>query len=126
MGASFSITGDFSETEKWLRSLNDMKLVDRIDSIASKGVAALAKATPVDTGQTASKWSYQIKQVKDGFEVAWTNSATAGDAPVVILLQYGHGTGTGGYVPGRDFINPVMKPIFDSISSELRKAVRGK
>lgn len=104
MGTSFSIIGDFSETEDWLKSLNQAKMLAKINSIAAKGVMELTRATPKDTGDTASKWSYEIKKVKGGYEVAWTNSAAAGDVPIVILLQYGHGTGTGGYVPGRDFI----------------------
>lgn len=126
MGTSFSFVGDLSDTEKWLRGLSEVKILAKLNSIAAKGVIDLTRATPKDTGNTASKWSYEIKKVKSGYEISWTNSAAADDVPIVILIQYGHGTGTGGYVQGNDFINPVMKPIFDSISSEIGKAVRSR
>lgn len=90
------------------------------------GVAALASATPVDTGETANSWSYKVTKTKSGTTIAWFNSHSNNGAPIAILLQYGHGTGTGGYVAGYDYINPAIRPIFDQIANDVwEKVIRG-
>lgn len=87
------------------------------------GVDALSAATPVDSGETARSWTYQIVRSSGYFSIRWLNTNRSNGVPIAILLQYGHGTGTGGYVQGRDYINPAMKPIFDQIEAEVRKVV---
>ena len=87
------------------------------------GVAALQANTPVDSGATAASWDYRILATSRGLSIVWTNSNDAGGTPVAILLQYGHGTGTGGYVVGRDYINPAIKPVFDRIANDVWKVV---
>ena len=88
-----------------------------------KGVRALSKATPVDTGKTAGAWDFKVERTATSATITWTNSNDAAGEPVVLLLQYGHGTGTGGYVSGRDFINPAIQPIMDEIANEVWKKV---
>ncbi len=89
------------------------------------GVDALSRATPVETSLTASSWNYLVSKDSRGSGISWNNTnMTAGGTPVAILIQYGHGTGTGGYVAGIDFINPAMSPIFDKIVDDLWKEVR--
>jgi hypothetical protein len=86
---------------------------------AQKGVQALAAATPVESGLTANSWGYEIKRSRSSFQIIWTNSHVESGFPVAIGLQYGHGTGTGGYVRGRDYINPAMQPIFEQILADI-------
>lgn len=112
--------GDWSKTRKWLDNLSKERYLKVLDSLGREGVNALASATPVRTGRTASSWSYTVAHNSKETSIQWTNSnTTINGEPVVILLQYGHGTGTGGYVQGRDFINPAMKPVFDSIAAKV-------
>lgn len=87
------------------------------------GIGALAAATPHDSGLAASSWGYKVENSSGGVSISWTNTDVEGGFPVAIMLQYGHGTGTGGYVAGRDYINPAMKPIFDKIADRVWKAV---
>ena len=87
------------------------------------GVEALSAATPIDTGLAASSWDYEITRDRGVWQITWLNRDVEGGAQVVLLIQYGHGTGTGGYVQGRDFINPAMRPIFDRIANEAWEAV---
>lgn len=98
-------------------------LFKSLDKYARAGVAALASNTPVDSGVTAAAWGYEITSSKGSFTITWTNSNIVGGTPVAVMLQYGHGTGTGGYVPGRDYINPALKPIFDQITNEAWRVV---
>ena len=95
-----------------------------LEKYGREGVAALSTATPVDTGTTASSWEYRVVQDKDTTSLIFTNSSeTENGIPIVILLHYGHGNGRGGYVQGRDFINPAVQPIFDKIAEEAWKEV---
>jgi hypothetical protein len=94
-----------------------------LESLAQRGVAALQAATPTDSGLTAASWSYVIEERDGAVFISWLNSNIVMGTNVAILLQYGHGTGTGGYVSGRDFINPAIQPIFDEIANELWKKV---
>lgn len=120
---TFSSTGSFKNTERFLKRATEFDIRRILDTYGRKGVAALAGATPADSGATAASWSYEISGSKGSWSISWTNSNMAGGVPVAILLQYGHGTGTGGYVQGRDFINPAMRNIFDQIADEAWKAV---
>lgn len=96
-----------------------------LDAGGKKGVDALRAATPSETGESANSWYYTVTANKDGMSLVWRNNHMAGGVPVVILLQYGHATGTGGYVQGRDFINPAIRPIFQEIEADVKKAVYG-
>jgi hypothetical protein len=87
------------------------------------GAAALANATPTDTGLAAGSWDYRIERSRASCSITWTNSDVESGFPVSIMLQYGYSTGTGGYVQGRDYINPAMRPVFDQIEEAVRKAV---
>ena len=115
--------GDFSKAERFLAAIKAGKLYDSLSQYGRMGVQALASRTPVEPGQTAASWSYEVKVSSGKVSIAWTNSHTVSGTPLVILLQYGHGTGTGGYVAGRDFINPAIQPIFDKIADAVWKRV---
>jgi hypothetical protein len=123
VGVTFTQSGSWDKTEKYLKKLGDGDMFKGLDSLAKRGVIALQNATPVRTGISASSWGYKIKKDRGGVTIAWTNTDKAGGVPVVVLLQYGHGTGNGGYVQGKDFINPAIKPVFDQISKEVWKVV---
>ena len=123
MKVSFDSKGSFKRVERRLRKLSTGEIFRRLDRYGQDGVAALSSATPVDSAETASSWDYKVTHSKGAWSIAWTNSHMAGGTPVAILLQYGHGTGTGGYVQGRDYINPAMRPVFNKIADNVRKAV---
>lgn len=118
-------TGDFKNTTKFLEKAQKLTINSILNKYGLEGVKALKAATPKDTGDTASKWSYEISTAKGKSSVAWTNSSENDGVPIVILIQYGHGTKNGGYVSGVDFINPalksIMKDIADSIWREVTK-----
>lgn len=119
----FESKGDFSRSIKWLTKLQRAEFYNKINALAAAGTSALASATPVESGQTAASWSHQVTISGRGARIEWTNSNVNQGVPIAIILQYGHGTGTGGYVAGRDYINPVMRPIFDKIAEEVWKEV---
>ncbi len=123
MSFAFTSSGDFKKTEKFLRSLSEGDIFKTLDRFGQQGVAALSAATPVDSGETAASWYYEITRTKRSWSITFNNSHMAGGVPLAILLQYGHGTGTGGYVQGRDYINPAIQPVFDRIADEAWKAV---
>lgn len=119
-------TCDFSKTLKHferLENLNKKTLINILRKYGDAGVAALEKATPMDTGETASSWSYSIVEGDGEATLSFNNSAQNEGIPIAILIQYGHGTGTGGYVQPNDFINPAMKPIFQKIADDAWKEV---
>lgn len=117
--------GEWKKTREWLRKLDEEAYLKILDSCGERGVRALAAATPVDTGRTAASWSYRVERDSTHTVISWHNDhLTSQGDPVAILLQYGHGTGTGGYVQGRDYINPAIRPVFDDISDEVWKAVQ--
>jgi hypothetical protein len=120
---SITSSGSFNRTETFLSNLlkNDVK--SQLSKYGREGVAALSQATPKDTGKAALSWSYQVTKTRSGYELSWHNSDVENEAKVVLLIQYGHGTNGGGYVQGRDFINPAMKPIFEKIEQEIRRVV---
>lgn len=115
--------GDFSKTEKFLNSISKKQYYRNLQKYAEQGVAALASATPIDSGTTANSWDYEIRQTKNSVSIYWTNSNVNKGVPIAIIIQYGHGTRNGGYVQGRDYINPAMRPIFDKIAENVWKEV---
>ena len=116
--------GNFNNTERFLARARKLDVRTILDRYGKEGVDALASATPVRTGLTASSWGYEISVTKNGYSIAWTNSNVVDGVPIAIILQYGHGTGTGGYVQGIDYINPAIKPIFDEIEAGVWREVR--
>lgn len=115
--------GDFSKTEKFLNSISKKLYYRNLQKYAEQGVAALASATPIDSGTTANSWGYEIRQTKNSVSIYWTNSNVNKGVPIAVIIQYGHGTRNGGYVQGRDYINPAMRPIFDKIAESVWKEV---
>lgn len=116
--------GSFKNTFSFFGRVLSSKSLSIIETLAREGVDALANNTPSDTGGTAASWGYRIETGRRSTRIIWTNSnTTPSSVPIVILLQYGHGTGTGGYVKGIDFINPAIAPVFDKIADTLWKEV---
>lgn len=115
--------GDFDNTKNWLKKMKLDRLYAQLEKYAQEGVIALMNATPVDSGKTAMSWGYHIKRESDLWTVEWINTNINKGVPIAIILQYGHGTGTGGYVQGRDYINPAMQPIFDAIEENIWKEI---
>ena len=124
MTISISTSGSFRNTQRFLKNIGKMDIRSTLNKYGEKGVKALNQATPSETGRTAASWSYAVEAKGGSYTIVWANNVMAGDVPLVILLQYGHGTGTGGYVAGRDFINPAIQPIFDQIASDVWKEVK--
>lgn len=120
-------SGDWRETQNWLQRIRTLRNAKKVlEQYGREGVAALAAATPVDSGETASSWEYKIEQDQGSTSlIFYNNSKTSTGIPIAILLQYGHGNGTGAYVQGRDFINPAIQPIFDKIAEKAWKEVVG-
>jgi hypothetical protein len=116
--------GGSRKTRDRLAKMQTKKIDTDLDRFGRMGVEALARATPVDTNLSAESWGYRIERDSHGPRLVWFNTNSVNGTPVVILLVYGHGTGTGGYVQGRNFINPAIRPIFDHIKAELRKKVK--
>lgn len=114
-------TGNFNKLEKWLNTVSHKEYLNILDKYGQKGVEALAGSTPVDTGKTAASWQYVISSSDERTEIYWTNTNRVNDQCIAILLQYGHGTRNGGYVVGRDYINPALQPVFDEMAQELWK-----
>lgn len=112
---TFRHKGDFSKTSRYLERVKEAARLGILDKYGREGVAALASATPVDTGLTSSSWYYKIERTAGSATISFHNSNVQNGVPIAIILQYGHGTGTGGWVQGRDYINPAIRPIFDKI-----------
>lgn len=121
-----SSKGDFSKTLKFFNRAKKFDIKPILEKYGQAGVDALREATPKDTGKTANSWSYEIEIGDNQSTIRWLNSNVVNDwANVAVLIQYGHGTRNGGYVEGRDYINPAMKPIFDDIATSAFKEVIG-
>lgn len=118
---TFKQKGDFSKVAKYFEKQSNLGYKTLLDKYGKKGVEALAEATPKDTGKTASSWFYSTSISSTGVSITWSNSNFNKGVPIAIIIQYGHGTGTGGWVEGRDYINPAMRPIFDEIAEDLWK-----
>ncbi len=117
--------GDFAMTEKFLKKAFGRNYLVVLEKYAQQGVAALSAATPVDTGLTSVSWSYEIIQNDNGYSITWNNSNIQNGVNIAIILQYGHGTRNGGYVQGRDYINPALLPIFEAMADAAWKEVTG-
>jgi hypothetical protein len=115
--------GDFSDFTKYIERLKKIVHNSKLDKYGQRGVEALSLATPIDSGQTANSWYYKTEQSKNGVKISFYNSNVNENVPIAIILQYGHGTRNGGYVQGRDYINPAIQPIFDDIVNEAWKEV---
>ena len=120
---SFRQKGDFSKLSRYFERVKEAAKIGVLDKYGQEGVAALASATPVDSGQTANSWYYEIKRQNGSVSIVFNNSHVNKGVPIAIILQYGHGTGTGGWVQGRDYINPAVRPIFDRIAEDAWKEV---
>ena len=119
----FRQKGDFSKLTSYLERAKNVVHVGDLDKYGRQGVAALASATPVDTGNTANSWYYEIARSKGSVSISFFNSNIQNGVPIAVILQYGHGTGTGGWVEGRDYINPAVQPIFDKIADNAWREV---
>lgn len=120
---SFKANGDFSKATRYLERLKEAARIGILDKYGRAGVAALASATPLDSGLAASSWDYTIEHDRNSAKITFLNHDIENGFPVAIMLQYGHGTGTGGWVQGRDYINPAIQPIFDKIVEEAWREV---
>lgn len=116
-------SGSFNNLEKFLKAMSKLSIKDLAKMQAERGVVALRNATPRESGLAAESWYYEIIQNGSSIRIVWKNSDIERGFNVAIALQYGYSTGTGGYVQGRDYINPAMRPVFDSIADEVWKAV---
>lgn len=123
MGIEVDSIGEFKDTQKWLKEMSNKSYIKKLDQYGRRGVDALSAATPYDTGTTAVSWSYDIQETSSGVTINWYNSNINDGVNIAIIIQYGHGTGTGGYVQGRDYINPALQPLFDQMSEAVRRVV---
>ena len=124
MPVKFVQHGNFEKTDSFFNKVMRMHNLGVLDKYGREGVVALANATPVDSGVTAASWTYKIKHSQYALSIEWDNSSTTYTGiPIVVLIQYGHGTRNGGYVRPNDFVTPTMQPIFDKIADELWKEV---
>lgn len=115
--------GSFKHTDSFLRAMQRLPVMTVLNQQGRVGVQALSSATRMDTGRAATSWSYEVERRGGTYSITWSNFDIEDGFPVAIMLQYGYGTGTGGYVAGQDYINPAMRPIFDRIADEVWKAV---
>ena len=120
---TFRQKGDFKKLTSFLERAKEKFDVGILDKYGREGVAALSSATPVDTGLTASSWYYKIENKNGIASIGFYNSNIQNGVPIAIVLQYGHGTGTGGYVKGRDYINPAIQPVFDTLAENAWREV---
>ena len=118
--------GSFSNLENFLKNAQKGARAVDLNAYGQEGVAALMSATPIDSGKTASSWYYEIQEEKDSTVISFCNSNIQNGVPIAVILQYGHGTGTGGWVQGRDYINPAIQPIFDEIANRAWREVTKK
>lgn len=121
----FKHQGDFRNTERFLNKASKANYMSILKKYGDAGVRALAAATPAETGKTANSWSYTIEGGRGHYEIVWNNSNINDGVSIAIILQLGHGTGTGGFVQGRDYINPAIGPIFDQLANDLYKEAVG-
>lgn len=120
---TFKHKGDFSNLTRFLERAKEVVHMGDLDKYGREGVEALASATPVDSGETANSWYYEITNSNGSAKITFNNSNIQNGVPIAIILQYGHGTGTGGWVEGRDYINPAIQPIFDEIANNAWREV---
>lgn len=119
----FTSKGSFKHLESFLATMTKKDIFAALDSYGQEGVTALSSATPVKTGLTATSWYYEVEHKRGKYSIVWKNSHVVDGQIIAILLEYGHGTGTGGFVQGNDYINPAIKPVMDKIANDVWKAV---
>lgn len=117
------VKGDFKNTYNFLDRVRKTDFESILKQYAEEGVQALASATPKRTGKTAASWSYEISRENGRISIYWTNDNMSDGVPVAVILEYGHGTGWGGYVQGRHYITPAIQPVFDKIAEKVREEV---
>lgn len=122
-GIRAEVNGDFSGLDRFITNIKEQRYLKVLDKIGRRGIDALSNATPVDSGTTAASWGYEIHRSKNRSEIVFTNSNVNNGVNIAIILQYGHGTGTGGYVAGRDYINPALAKTFNQLADEAWKMV---
>ena len=122
-GITFRHRGGFSKTEKFFHSLLNLDYLNLLEKYGKAGVSALASATPRDSGNTAASWNYEIVHNRKETSIVFVNSNIQNGVNIAIILQYGHGTRNGGYVAGRDYINPAIQPIFDRIAEDAWREI---
>lgn len=115
--------GGFKKTEEFLSKAQKGDFYQRLEEYGRQGVQALSSMTPLESGKTALSWDYEIEHNAKGVSIYWKNSNVQNGVNIAVILQYGHGTGTGGYVQGIDYINPAIRPIFDEIEQQVWKEV---
>ena len=120
---TFESSGSFVNVDRFLERMAKEEILSALNQYAELGVLALASATPSKSGATANAWSCEVTSKRNNYTITWSNSNMNDGVNVAVILQYGHGTGTGGYVQGRDYINPAIQPIFDKIADEVWKVV---
>lgn len=120
---TFSTSGSTTNTANFLKKMQARDLYSGLEKLALRGVAALQSATPTASGLTGMSWNYEIEITDERASITWLNTHTESGVNIAVILQYGHGTRTGGYVTGIDYINPAIKPIFDEIANEVWKKV---
>lgn len=120
----FESSGSFDKTDSFLSKMMNFDPTAKLNRLGEEGVAALRSATPMESGMTAESWSFETSTEGGGISIWWTNTNIVNGFNVAIGLQYGHGTGTGGYVAGYDYINPALRPIFDRIANDVWKEVQ--
>lgn len=123
MGIVITHRGSFKNTERMLQRMSKFEISRVLNKYGEMGVAALSGATPVSTGSTSSSWNYQVERTGSGYSLIWTNNNINQGVNIALILQLGHGTGTGGYVQGIDYINPALKPVFDALAEEAWQEV---
>ena len=123
MGITMEVRGSYSDAEKYLEKLANSDYLSQLRAYGEEGVEALKANTPIDTGLTADSWSYEIEMSDKGIAINWLNSNINKGVNIAVIIQYGHGTGTGGYVQGVDYINPAMQSVFDNIAESISREV---
>lgn len=123
MGITFTTKGTWDKTTRYLNSLKSNQAFSILEKYGQRGVAALSAATPIESSETANSWTYEIVRKKGYYAIHWHNTHMEDGIPIAVILQYGHGTGTGGYVQGRDYIMPTVQPIFDEMVNEIWREV---
>jgi hypothetical protein len=116
-------SGSFAKTLGFLENIKPQRLFANLERHGQRGVDTLSSATPSETGETATSWGYKILRTKGRYSIIWFNTHEDDGVNIAVIIQYGHGTGTGGYVQGRDYINPAMRPIFDQIRDDVWRQV---
>lgn len=120
---TFHHKGNFQKTDNFLKKMKKGDYFRSLERFAQEGVNALASATPIDSGKTAASWDYTISRSKGSVSITWINSNINDGVNIAVIIQYGHGTRNGGYVQGRDYINPAIRPVFDKIAENVWKEV---